>query len=349
MSSLRSYELEAPAFFDPGKVDTIWRVPYEQRLADGLAWAQQHGIKPAAQDRFRIALMPIDVQLTFCHPQAALFVGGRSGRGALDDTVRTAKFIYRNLRVLSAIVPTMDTHKAFQIFHPLFWVDGQGAHPAPYTLITLDDVKSGKWSINPAAAFAALGDPANFSYLAQYGLHYVQTLTDGGKYPLMIWPHHAMLGDIDHALMPLLQEACFFHSVVRGVQTDYRIKGGNPLTENYSVLKPEVLADQRGRAVAQKSTRFLETLLKFDALIIAGQAKSHCVAWAIDDLLSDIQARDPALAKKVYLVEDLTSPVVTPVIDFTDMANQAFKRFANAGMNVVSSTTPIEEWPGMQI
>ena len=164
----------------------------------------------------------------------------------------------------------------------------------------------------------------------------------------MIWPYHAMLGGIGHALVSSLDEACFFHNLARASQTGFEIKGGNPLTENYSVLHPEVLDDAAGRPIAQKNTRFIKKLLDFDVVIIAGQAKSHCVAWTIDDLLTEIQARDEALAKKVYLLEDCTSAVVVPgVVDFTDDADKAFQRFADAGMHVVRSTEPIENWPEM--
>ena len=74
------------------------------------------------------------------------------------------------------------------------------------------------------------------------------------------------------------------------------------------------------------------------------------MAWTIADLLNEINAADPTLAKKVYLLEDCTSPVVIPgVIDFTDQANEAFQRFADAGMNIVKSTDPIEDWPGLNL
>lgn len=113
------------------------------------------------------------------------------------------------------------------------------------------------------------------------------------------------------------------------------------------MLRPEVLDDSKGRPIAQKNTRFIQKLLDFDAVIIAGQAKSHCVAWTIDDLLTDIQAQDPELAKKIYLLEDCSSPVVVPgVVDFTEQANEAFLRFQQAGMHVVRSTDAIATWPG---
>ncbi|MGB5595302.1 MAG: isochorismatase, partial [Crocosphaera sp.] len=111
------------------------------------------------------------------------------------------------------------------------------------------------------------------------------------------------------------------------------------------VLSPEVLEDDKGQKIATKNTKFLEKLLSFDKIIIAGQAKSHCVAWTIDDLLTEIQHRDTNLAKKVYLLEDCTSPVVVPdIIDFTPQAEAAFQRFSQAGMHRVKSTDPIETW-----
>ena len=72
--------------------------------------------------------------------------------------------------------------------------------------------------------------------------------------------------------------------------------------------------------------------------------------WTVEDLLSEIRARDPRLAQRVYLLEDCTSPVVVSgVVDFSDQADAAFRRFAQTGMHVVSSTTPLESWPGIRL
>ena len=338
--------LPIPGFFDPGTMESVRRVPYQERLQDAIAWRKKHNVPAAATDRLRIALMPIDVQNTFCLPDFELFVGGRSGRGAIDDNVRLCEFIYRNLGLITRIHPTMDTHTAAQIFHVLFWVNDRGEHPAPAAVISLDDVKSGRWNVNPAMAYSAVGDARKYGALQDYALHYVETLTAGGKYPLMVWPFHGMLGGIGHALVAAVEEAIFFHGVVRSSQADFQIKGGNPLTENYSVLRPEVLTQRGGVQIAQKNTKFIQALLDYDLVVIAGQAKSHCVAWTIQDLLDEINTQDAALARKVYLVEDLTSPVVIPgVIDFTDQADEAFRKFAAAGMHIVRSTDPIEDWP----
>jgi nicotinamidase-related amidase len=334
--------LPIPEFFAPDRVGDLWQVPYQQRAVDAKTWAATHDLTPAADDRRRRCLLLIDVQNTFCIPGFELFVGGRSGLGAVEDNRRLGEFIYRNLGNLTTITATLDTHTAMQVFHSEFWVNAEGENPPPMTLIHYDDVVQGKWRVNPSVT-ANLTAPRD---LQEYALHYTKTLDDRGKYPLTIWPYHSMLGGIGHALVSAIEEACFFHTIARQSQTRFELKGSNPLTENYSVLSPEVTEDGQGRAIAQKNTPLIQTLLEYDAVIVAGQAKSHCVAWTVADLLSDIQATDPALAQKVYLLDDCTSPVVVPgVVDFTDQAEETYQRFAEAGMHRVQSTTAIADWP----
>jgi nicotinamidase-related amidase len=339
-------ELAIPPHFAPDKVGEVWRVPYQQRAEEAEQWATLHHIPPATGDSFRICLLPVDVQNTFCIPGFELYVGGRSGTGAVDDTLRFTRFIYRNLHRITEICPTLDTHQAMQIFHGIFMVNDKGEHPAPYTLISEDDILRGIWRFNPSLT-KSLG--ITESYGQSHLQHYVRRLKESGRYDLTVWPYHAMLGGIGYALVSSVEEAVFFHTMARCSQTHFEIKGNNPFTEDYSVLGPEVLEDSEGRPIARKNTALIRKLLEFDCVIISGQAKSHCVAWTIDDLLRDIVVRDKKLADKVYLLEDCTSPVVVPgVIDYTDLADASFRRFAEAGMHVVRSTDPMESWPGMR-
>ncbi|NLF55607.1 MAG: isochorismatase [Thauera phenolivorans] len=340
-----SPQLPLPPHFDPARVGEVWRVPYQTRAEEAPAWARRHGIRPAVEDPFRLCLVAVDVQNTFCIPGFELYVGGRSGSGAVDDNRRLCAFIYRNLGRITEICPTMDTHHAMQIFHPLYLLDPAGGHPPPYTLVSADSVRSGQWRFNPALA-PALGIPVEEAQ--RQLLHYAETLEQSGKYALTVWPYHAMLGGIGHALVSAVEEAVFFHGVARASRPDFHIKGDNPFTEHYSVIGPEVLEGPGGAALARKSEKFVDMLLRFDAVVIAGQAKSHCVAWTIADLLRQAQARDARLARKVYLLEDCTSPVVVAgAIDYTEEADAAFRHFAKAGMHVVRSTLPLEDWPGI--
>lgn len=329
-------DLPIPDFFDAQNVGAVWRIPYEERAIQARDWARQHQLQPASADSTKTWLMLIDVQNTFCIPDFELYVGGRSGRGAVEDNVRLCEFIYRKLGTLTRLTATMDTHLTMQVFHAIFFVDKAGNHPAPYTDIHVSELQDGKWTFNPALA-------DQFDIAPEYGqqmmIHYAEQLQKSGKYALTVWPYHAMLGGIGHALVSSVAEALFFHSVARLAQTEIVTKGDTPFTENYSVIGPEVLTGPMDESLGVHDQRFIERLQQYDRLIIAGQAKSHCVAWTVSDLLEDIALLDLELAKKVYLLEDCTSPVVVPgVVDHTDAADAAYERFAKAGMHIVKST-----------
>jgi nicotinamidase-related amidase len=303
-----------------------------------------HGLRPAAEDAFRLCLLAVDVQNTFCIPEFELFVAGRSGTGAVDDNRRLCEFIYRHLEAITQILPSLDTHHAMQIFHAIWLVDEHGNHPAPYTLVSENDVANGRWRVNPEVA-ETLG--IDIDYAERHLAHYTRRLAEGGKYDLTIWPYHAMLGGIGHALVSAVEEAVFFHGIARESFPEFQVKGDNPLTEHYSMLGPEVTEGPDGDPLGGKSTELIAKLLTFDAVVVAGQAKSHCLAWTIDDLLEDENLQE-RLAERIYLLEDCTSPVVVPgLVDYTSEADAAFERYADAGIHVVRSTDPIQTWPGL--
>jgi nicotinamidase-related amidase len=314
---MTSPHLPLPAFFQPEKVSMIWQVPYQQRAREAEAWAQQYAIPPSVEDRRKTCLLLIDVQNTFCLPQFELFV-----QGAEQDNIRLCQFIYQNLPQITTIIATLDTHSALQIFHPVFWLNKQGKHPEPMTVITLEDIEQGEWQIN---SNLPLNIPPDYAH------NYLKNLEQEGKYLLTIWPYHSMLGGIGHALVSAVEEAIFFHSIARQSPTQFELKGQQPLSENYSVFRPEY---------GESNQQLIKQVLAFDQILIAGQAKSHCVAWTIADLLGEINNLDPQLARKVYLLEDCSSPVVVPgVVDFTERANQTYQSFAQAGMQLIQATS----------
>jgi len=337
--------LPIPPHFKEENVGQVWKVNYEQLAKKARQWATKFQIPPAFADTYKICLLGIDIQNTFCLPEFELFVGGRSGKGAVEDNIRLAKFIYRNLDVITQIVLTMDTHQVLQIFHAIFLIDEEGNHPDPYTLVSVEDIESGKWKINPSVCKMLGWDP---EFGQRHLLHYTRQLRKSGKYNLTIWPYHAMLGGIGHAIVPAIEEAVFFHSIARYTQPQFEVKGNHPLTENYSVFGPEVKADPDGKTIGGRNEALIQQLMGYDAIIIAGEAKSHCVAWSVEDLISEFQKRDPQLVQRIYLLEDCTSPVVVPgVIDYTEEANRTYQKFAEAGAHIVRSTEPLSEWQGI--
>ncbi|HTE58596.1 MAG TPA: isochorismatase [Verrucomicrobiae bacterium] len=335
---MSTIELPLPGFYDPANVvdDSRW-IKFSKLLQAATEWRIAHQLKAAVGDRTKIGLLLIDNQNTFCHPNGELFVAG-----ADEDSRRVVEFVYRYLGIITDIHCTLDTHRAFAVFHPTFLVNEAGnGHPDPFTAVSLQDIKDGVWRASPFMASALKSNLVS----AQAQLeHYTAELEKAGRYQLMIWPFHGMLGDKGHNLVSGLFEACTFHAMARGAQTGIQIKGLNPWVEEYSILGPEVTKLADGTGVPRR-TEFLQQLLDYDVLIIGGQAKSHCVAWTIDDLLRDILARDPQLAKKVYILEDCTSPVT----GFEAQGEDAFERFRKAGMHLVKSTDPINTWPDFPV
>jgi nicotinamidase-related amidase len=351
---VRFRELPLPPFHDRAHAGSWSYQPDAQALLDlAPSWRDEHGIALAGSDPLDLQLVMVDEQRDFCLPQGSLYVGGRSGNGAVEDTGRLASFIYRNLGSITRLTATMDSHLAYQIFFPSFWLDRDGRPLRPHRVVTAEQVRRGEARPDPAVAgWIANGD---YAWLVAECLWYCEELEREGKYQLYLWPPHCLLGGDGHALVGVLQEARLFHSFVRAAESWTEFKGSNPLTEHYSAFGPEVNQRHDGTPHASRNPRLVEALLSSDALVVAGQASSHCVKSTVEDLLREIRARDPRLAGKVYLLEDCMSAVAVPdgaggfVADFTPEADAALARFAEAGMHVVRSTDPLASWPGLGV
>lgn len=339
-----------PNHFNPAHAsDSNYEPDVQSLFTIAVEWKKKLSIPGSnGKGHPKIHFLGIDLQKSFCFPDGSLYVGGRSGRGAIEDNVRIAEFLYRYIGTISDITMTFDTHFAYQIFFVSFWLDQNDNHPNPMTEVTVEDVRTGKYRPNPnVAAWVCSG---NYSWLQKYVEHYCSELEKTGKYKLMLWPYHCLLGSKGHTLAGVIQEARLFHSFVKGRQNWSEVKGGSALTENYSILRPEVVLSHDAKAVGSKNTGLIEKLLTSDAVIIGGQAASHCVASTIDDLLNEIMSQDPNLVKKVYILEDCMSAVAVPnpqggfYVDFTPQAEAFLRKFKSAGMHVVKSTDPMENW-----
>src|SRR6476659_2714086 len=138
--------MTTPSFYSP-KNAAVWG--YRPDAAAIAAEAAGRKLRPSAADERRVHLLLIDVQKDFCFPEGSLYVAGRSGTGAIDDSRRIAELVYRNLGVLTDVTTTMDTHLAYQIFFPSFWLDRDDAPLTAHRVVTSDQIAAGEVRPNP--------------------------------------------------------------------------------------------------------------------------------------------------------------------------------------------------------
>ncbi|MCI9370265.1 MAG: hypothetical protein HFH65_08105 [Lachnospiraceae bacterium] len=279
-------------------------------LNEILKKANEEHLTPASQNREKVLFLGIDIQQDFMDN------GALGVPGAKQDVLRVTKFIYNNMDKISNIAVSLDTHLPHQIFHPCWWIDENGNHPAPYTIITLADLDAGRWRtvINPQAS-----------------REYVKHLEQDAKKALCIWTYHCLQGTSGAALENQFANMVYFHSVAKKAVMQRLVKGQDPLSEMYGIIKPEY--DTKGYI----NLDFLNKLESYDRILIAGEAKSHCVLESIHQILEYYETR-PEITKKVYILEDCMSSIP----GYEDMTEQTFQTFRSKyHVNLVKSTDNI--------
>ena len=265
-----------------------------------------------------IHLLVIDPQNDFMDiPNAALPVPG-----ANEDMNRLAEFIDRAGSKIDDIHVTLDSHRQVDIAHPVWWVDNNGNQPDPYTNITADDVRTGKWRTrNPA--------------FNERSLNYVQDLETKGNYALMIWPPHCLIGTSGHNVHGRLNESFQKWSQDEFAMVDYVTKGSNPWTEHYGAMEAEV-PDPEDPSTGL-NTDFISMLSTADIILIAGEALSHCVKASLDQIATNIG--DEHL-NKFHILTDCTSsiPAVPNGPDFPTISSAWLNDLEKKGMTLTTST-----------
>lgn len=297
-------------YSDIVNVNAIGKAENPISLNDILKMANDEQFTPSKQNKERVLFIGIDVQQDFMDN------GALGVPGAHSDVERMTRFIFNNMDKISNIAVSIDTHTPHQIFHPCWWIDENGNNPAPYTPITLADLDSGKWKavINPIAS-----------------RDYVEHLEKDGKKTLCVWSYHCIQGTSGSALENQFANMVYFHSVAKKTVVQRLVKGQDPLSEMYGVIKPEY--DTKGYI----NLDFLNKLENFDKIIIAGEAKSHCVLESIKQILEYYEIR-PEITQKIYILEDCMSSIP----GFEGTTDKTFDDFKKKyRVNIVKSTDDI--------
>jgi nicotinamidase/pyrazinamidase len=255
----------------------------------------------------KTAFLIIDAQYDFCHPGGALFVPG-----AESDVQRIAQLIGSEGEKMDQIYVTLDTHHAVDIAHPLFWKDALGNTVAPFTWITADVVESGQ--------YIPLHDHV-------YVLDYLRRLEQNAEFQHIIWPEHCLIGSQGAGLEATVWDAILGWTHRTGRDYKAVVKGLNPLTEHFGVFRAQVPVQHDPDTFLNKA--FLAELDTYDLILIAGEARSHCVATSISQILNFA----PALIPKVTILTDCMSDVP----NLGHLADPIFENARKRGMTFSTS------------
>ncbi|TKC19369.1 isochorismatase family protein [Robertmurraya kyonggiensis] len=277
-----------------------------KKLNDILRLAASEKIAPSSRDEEKVLFVGIDFQNDFMEN------GELAVPNSHKDIENTTKFLYQNFDKITSIAVSLDTHAPHQIFHPSWWVDNEGNHPNPYTIITEEDIIHGKWmSVENQ----------------KESLEYVQQLENQGRMKLCIWPLHCIEGTNGAALEGQFSNMIHFHSIARKSPIHKIVKGKAPLSEMYGIIKPEY--DKNSYV----NSEFLELLKGYDKILVAGEAKSHCVLESLRQILEHYQD-DVHLTSRIYVLADCMSSIP----GFEENAENTLHDFINKyHINIVHS------------
>ena len=265
----------------------------------------------------------MSVTLLIIDPQNDFHEGGSLAvPGAKTDAERVASFIKEKGEEIERIVITLDSHNKLHIAHGAFWRFcggiGDGESPPPFTVIAKEDVQKKVWV------------PRNAEY-TDYVIDYIEKLEASGKFKMVIWPEHCIIGSTGHCVVPLIHAAANEWSFKKGKNIEYVRKGENNLTEMYSALAAEVPLNSDSST--QMNTALRDSLLPKETsqkLVICGQALSHCVNYTARDIIKGLE--DPGTLSRIVLLENCSSAVP----GFESAANEFVGDCKSAGVTVVA-------------
>jgi nicotinamidase-related amidase len=265
----------------------------------------------------RIDLLLIDPQNDFCIANGP---GGEKGAlvvgGADNDMIRLAEFIVKNTKRIYEIHCTLDSHQTVHIAHPIFWKNSRGEHPAPFTVITADDVKHGVWS-------------ATYAPFQKRAQAYVDSLAVNKRYALVIWPPHCIIGSWGASIVPSVSNALIAWETAKFDKVNFVPKGSNFFTEHYSGVKADV--EDPSDPSTKMNTNLIKAMTQADEIILAGEALSHCLANTVQDIAAEFGDDN---IKKFTLLTDCSSNVT----GFEKLGTDFIVNMSKRGMKLAKST-----------
>lgn len=256
-------------------------------------------------------LLLIHPQNSFCKVlspkrQQRTHDGELSAPGAWDDMERVAKLIGRLDRRLTDIHITMRSRHLLHVSHPIWFRDGEGRHPEPFTVMREEDGAFVGGRIDAEGKIQnATRYTTTIPYYLQRTICYLKSLAEGKRYMHQIQPPHCLMGTPGHDIVaPVMQTVLGWCD--RKVATPcFHSTGGNVFVEHFSAVRAEVSdPDDPG---TELNTCLIEMLMEADEILVAGEPGSHIVASTLYDI--GLCFADDAFFRKCVLLSDGTSPL----------------------------------------
>lgn len=259
----------------------------------------------------KVCLLIIDPQQDFAEG------GALAVPGATKDMERLAKMIDKYGDKIDEVQITLDSHNQMHIAHPLFWQDASGKEPAPFTVISVDDVKKGNWR------------PKNPAW-KDWALQYVTTLETNKRYILSIWPPHCIIGSVKASIVPVLYDAITRWELKYNAIAPRVAKGSNPFTEHYSGV--QACVPRSDDLTTGLNARFIDTLKQYDDILASGEALNFCLANTVRDVATNFSEDQ---VKKFVLLEDASSSVP----GFEKLGTDFINEMTAKGMRIARTDT----------
>jgi hypothetical protein len=177
----------------------------------------------------------------------------------------------------------------------MFWTDRKKRHPRIGTHITLEDVEAENWIVSKSMSRII---PGVEGALLDHVKYYLEELGE----PLEIKGFNCLFGSISASLAPIVEEALFFHSIVRKAQVFYKPYGTNPLVEFESVFNAKVTTGKKGSALVSEP-KVMKMFSQFDKAIFAGDSKIKVV-----NSVSDLYNSNYCSSLELYVLNDSREP-----------------------------------------
>ena len=318
-----------PSFYDPAKVRDVYVERAASRRRGRRRVQAKHKVAPASQDR--AAHRRVRHRL----PGRLLHAGreplrARRGRGhvAHHRVALPEPRPHHAGRVLARHAPRLPDL-------PPRVVDRRqtAGTRAPFTNISLADVREGKWK--------PIAHPAEC-------LEYVKQLETTGKYVLTVWPYHTLLGGVSHALVPALMEAAMFHALVAPGADALRDEGHarddrellGALARGPRARRQERRHVQRGVLQDADGVRSRLRVRPGEVALRALDAARHAAAHRRHRSVAD-GARSTSSRTRRARCRRRRSIRCRPRSTSRASPTQAFAELKRAGMHIVKTTDPI--------